>query len=106
MTASQSKVRELLATLVGFDTTSSKSNLALIGFVEDYFKSHGIGSLRVSSPDGFKSDLFATIGGSGKGGIVVAIQDELGIPTRFVGTGEQLNDFAPFDRRKYIENLL
>jgi acetylornithine deacetylase len=69
LTASQSKVRELLATLVGFDTTSSKSNLALIGFVEDYFKSHGIGSLRVSSPDGSKADLFATIGGSGNGGI-------------------------------------
>jgi acetylornithine deacetylase len=62
-------VRELLATLVGFDTTSSKSNLALIGFVEDYFKSHGIGSLRVSSPDGSKADLFATIAGSGNGGI-------------------------------------
>ena len=44
--------------------------------------------------------------GSGKGGIVVAIQDELGIPTRFVGTGEQLDDFAPFDRQTYIENLL
>jgi len=44
--------------------------------------------------------------GSGKGGIVVAIQDELGIPTRFVGTGEQLEDFGPFDRRTYIENLL
>jgi acetylornithine deacetylase len=62
-------VRELLATLVGFDTTSSKSNLALIGFVEDYFKSHGIRSLRVSSPDGSKADLFATIAGSGNGGI-------------------------------------
>ncbi len=62
-------MRELLATLVGFDTTSSKSNLALIGFVEDYFKSHGIGSLRVSSPDGSKADLFATIAGSGNGGI-------------------------------------
>ena len=44
--------------------------------------------------------------GSGRGGIVVAIQDELGIPTRFVGTGEQLDDFAAFDRRTYIENLL
>jgi len=44
--------------------------------------------------------------GSGKGGIAVAIQDELGIPTRFVGTGEQLDDFAAFDRRTYIENLL
>jgi acetylornithine deacetylase len=69
LTAPQSKVRELLATLVGFDTTSSKSNLALIGFVEDYLKSHGIGSLRVPSPDGQKADLFATIGGSGNCGI-------------------------------------
>ena len=50
--------------------------------------------------------IVTKLDGSGKGGIVVAIQDELGIPTRFVGTGEQLNDFAPFDRRKYIENLL
>jgi fused signal recognition particle receptor len=44
--------------------------------------------------------------GSGKGGIVVAIQEELGIPTRFVGTGEKLEDFAPFDARTYIDNLL
>ena len=43
--------------------------------------------------------------GSGKGGILVAIQDELGIPTRFVGTGEELDDFASFDRQKYIESL-
>ena len=69
MTAPQSKVRELLATLVGFDTTSSKSNLALIAFVEDYLKSHRVGSLRIPSPDGIKADLFATIGGSGNGGI-------------------------------------
>ena len=69
MTAPQSKVRELLATLVGFDTTSSKSNLALIAFVEDYLKSHRVGSLRIPSPDGVKADLFATIGGSGNGGI-------------------------------------
>jgi fused signal recognition particle receptor len=44
--------------------------------------------------------------GSGKGGIVVAIQDELGIPTRFVGTGEQLDDFAPFDAREFVANML
>ena len=44
--------------------------------------------------------------GSGKGGIVVAIQDELGIPARFVGTGEQLDAFASFDRQVYLDNLL
>jgi fused signal recognition particle receptor len=53
------------------------------------------------------SGLIVTkLDGSGKGGIVVSIQDELGIPTRFVGTGEQVDDFAPFDRDMYIANLL
>jgi len=50
--------------------------------------------------------IVTKLDGSGKGGIVVAIQDELGIPTRFVGTGEKIDDFAPFDRRAYIDNLL
>src|ERR1700738_4122667 len=35
--------------------------------------------------------------GSGKGGIAVAIQNELGIPPRFVGTGEHLDNFQYFD---------
>ncbi|MGH7982574.1 MAG: signal recognition particle-docking protein FtsY [Candidatus Udaeobacter sp.] len=50
--------------------------------------------------------IVTKLDGSGKGGIVVAIQDELGIPTRFVGTGEQLDDFAPSDRDMYIANLV
>ena len=50
--------------------------------------------------------IVTKLDGSGKGGIVVAIQDELGIPTRFIGTGEKLGDFASFDRKTYIENLL
>jgi fused signal recognition particle receptor len=50
--------------------------------------------------------IVTKLDGSGKGGIVVAIQDELGIPTRFVGTGEKLDDFGPFERKTYLENLL
>lgn len=49
--------------------------------------------------------IVTKLDGSGKGGIVVAIQDELGISTRFIGTGEQLNDFAPFDARDFIANM-
>jgi fused signal recognition particle receptor len=55
---------------------------------------------------GLTGVIVTKLDGSGKGGIVVAIQDQLGIPTRFVGAGEQLDDFAPFDRRTYMENLL
>jgi len=69
VSASESTVRELLAKLVGFDTTSAKSNLALIAFVEGTLKGHGIASTLVPSPDGAKADLFATIGPAGHGGI-------------------------------------
>src|SRR5437660_1983587 len=50
--------------------------------------------------------IVTKLDGSGKGGIVAANQEELGIPTCFVGTGEQLDDFAPFNRDMYIANLL
>jgi fused signal recognition particle receptor len=55
---------------------------------------------------GLTGVIVTKLDGSGKGGIIVAIQDELGIPTRFVGTGEQLNDFAPFDQRAFVANML
>ena len=55
---------------------------------------------------GLSGLIVTKLDGSGKGGIIVAIQDELGIPTRFVGTGEQLNDFAPFDGREFVAKML
>jgi len=44
--------------------------------------------------------------GSGKGGVIVAIRDELKLPTRFIGTGEKLEDFAFFDSREFAEAML
>ncbi|MBV8413809.1 MAG: signal recognition particle-docking protein FtsY [Verrucomicrobia bacterium] len=44
--------------------------------------------------------------GSGKGGIVIAIQDELAIPPRFVGTGEKPGDLQYFDKDEFISKLL
>ena len=44
--------------------------------------------------------------GSGKGGIVVAIQEELKIPIRFIGTGEKIDNFAPFDADEFAANML
>lgn len=60
---------ELLARLVAFDTTSHKSNLDLIRFVEDYLAQHGIASDLVPTADGSKASLFATIGPTGIPGI-------------------------------------
>lgn len=50
--------------------------------------------------------IVTKLDGSGKGGIVVAIQNELGIPTRFIGTGEQLENLAPFDAREFVNDSL
>jgi fused signal recognition particle receptor len=50
--------------------------------------------------------IVTKLDGSGKGGIVVAIQDELKIPTRFIGTGEKIDNFALFDAREFVAEML
>ena len=55
---------------------------------------------------GLTGIILTKLDGSGKGGIAIAIQHELGIPTRFIGTGEKETDFAPFDREKFVDALL
>jgi len=44
--------------------------------------------------------------GSAKGGIALAIEAELGIPIKFIGIGESIQDFAPFEPQLYIQSLL
>jgi acetylornithine deacetylase len=72
MSAPTSMAKELLARLVAFDTTSSKSNIQLIEFIETYLTGHGIESRRVPAADGLKTSLFATIGPGGGGGIALS----------------------------------
>jgi fused signal recognition particle receptor len=43
--------------------------------------------------------------GTSKGGMVVAIQKELGVPIKFVGLGEQPDDLQPFDAKQFAEAL-
>lgn len=59
---------DILKALVGFDTTSRDSNLALIEWVENYLTNHGIASQKVLNAEGTKASLFATIGQEKKGG--------------------------------------
>ncbi len=55
---------------------------------------------------GLTGVILTKLDGSGKGGIAVAIQHELGLPTKFIGTGEKETDFTPFNRNDYIDRLL
>lgn len=49
--------------------------------------------------------ILTKLDGSAKGGILVRIQEELKIPVRFVGTGETLDDLAPFDPKEFVSAL-
>ncbi|MCB1206870.1 MAG: signal recognition particle-docking protein FtsY [Verrucomicrobiae bacterium] len=70
------------------------------------------GSNAVSQAREFQSALDLTgvivtkLDGSGKGGSVVAIRHELGVPTRFIGTGEKAADFEAFVPGRFVETLL
>jgi fused signal recognition particle receptor len=55
---------------------------------------------------GLTGIIVTKLDGSGKGGCVVAIQNELGIPTRFIGTGEKMEDLAFFESRQFVEQML
>ena len=79
-------------TLLVVDATTGSNALAQ---AKEFHQAVGLTGLIVTKLDG-----------SGKGGVVIAIQNELGIPTRFVGTGEKLEDLAPFDAREFIANMV
>jgi fused signal recognition particle receptor len=49
--------------------------------------------------------VLTKLDGSAKGGIVFAIETELGIPVKLVGLGETLSDLAPFDPREFVDAL-
>lgn len=63
---------DLLERLVAFPTVSRDSNLALIGFIRDYLAGHGVASELFLNAEGTKANLFATLGSSDRGGVVLS----------------------------------
>ena len=49
--------------------------------------------------------VLTKIDGTARGGAVVSVVDELGIPVKFVGVGEGLDDLQPFDARSFVDAL-
>lgn len=50
--------------------------------------------------------VLAKLDGSAKGGMVLSIGHQLRLPVRFVGTGERIDDLAPFGRQAFVDGLL
>jgi fused signal recognition particle receptor len=49
--------------------------------------------------------VLSKLDGTAKGGVVVAISRELGLPVRYVGVGEKAGDLLPFDPKEFVESL-
>ena len=55
---------------------------------------------------GLTGIVLTKLDGTAKGGIVIAIARELGVPVKFAGVGEGIDDLKPFDAREYVEAII
>ena len=77
--------------LLVIDATTGQNGLAQANVFKD-----------VADLDGI---VLTKLDGTAKGGIAIAIREELGLPVRYIGVGEQLDDMQPFDAKEYIDAI-
>jgi acetylornithine deacetylase len=70
--ATLERALEIAETLIAFDTESAKSNLALIDWVEGYFRQYGVPFVRAPNAHGDKAAIMGTVGPMQSGGIVLS----------------------------------
>jgi fused signal recognition particle receptor len=87
-----SKVREPSEVLLVLDATTGQNGLTQAKVFGEVAALTGI--------------VLTKLDGTAKGGIVIAVQRELGVPVKFVGLGEGPDDLAPFDAEQFVDSLL
>ena len=55
---------------------------------------------------GLTGIVLTKLDGTAKGGIVISVQREIGVPVKFIGLGEGADDLAPFDPEQFVDSLL
>jgi fused signal recognition particle receptor len=78
-------------TLLVLDATTGQNALSQARHFKDAVKVTGV--------------IVAKLDGTAKGGVVFAVGQELGLPVRFIGTGETADDLAEFDADAFVEGL-
>jgi fused signal recognition particle receptor len=79
-------------TLMAMDATTGQNGLAQ---VREFSKAAGLTGIILTKLDG-----------TAKGGVVLAVAREAGVPVKWVGLGEQVADFAPFDPTAFVEAII
>ena len=80
-----------LSALLVIDATTGQNGLAQAKVFSEVANLEGI--------------ILTKLDGTAKGGIAIAIRNELGLPVRYIGLGEQLDDMQPFDAREFVNAL-
>ena len=80
-----------LSALLVIDATTGQNGLAQAKVFSE-----------VANLDGI---ILTKLDGTAKGGIAIAIRNELGLPVRYIGLGEQLDDMQPFDAKEFVNAL-
>jgi len=62
-------------------------------------------ALRFTEMVGVTGIVLTKLDGTAKGGIAVAIQQQLGIPIKYIGVGEGIDDLQPFNPREFVDAL-
>ncbi len=83
----EAKARSLLV----IDATTGQNGLAQANVFKDVADLEGI--------------VLTKLDGTAKGGIAIAIRHELGLPVRYIGVGEQIDDLQPFDAKEFIDAI-
>lgn len=104
----------LLDRLIAFDTTSAKSNLPLIDFVEDYLKTRGFAVTRLPDSTGQKAGLLASLGPAGDGVMLSAHTDVVPVigqtwnfdPFRLTREGQRFYGRGTTDMKGYLAAML
>lgn len=86
------KVAPVTETLLVLDATTGQNGLVQARIFADVVDITGI--------------ILTKLDGSAKGGIVVQVQRELGVPVKLIGLGEGADDLAPFDPEQFVDALL
>lgn len=79
-------------TLLVLDATTGQNAIAQASYFQQALPITGI--------------VLAKLDGTARGGIVLGVKDNTGIPVKLIGTGEKLEDLQPFDPSKFVEALL
>ena len=54
---------------------------------------------------GITGIILTKLDGTAKGGVVLAVKEELGLPVKYIGVGEQIDDLQPFDAKSFAQAL-